>query len=142
MIDECKHSKEYENFTNEWVPIISKLRKKGEDGLTKSMSCCVSIIHTHLENTKKRSNKGGFMEISLGKKLFEFPTFEKWINKAPSWYNQTGLLPKDCIAIDAKGRICASGKEFIRAQGDNGFPVSVYSIEPEPSNTKEPSQTK
>ncbi len=67
------------------------------------------------------------VEITLGQKLFEFNSFEQWVNWARHLFGKAGLIGGNYhICLDAKGRVCDSGKEFMRAQEDNSFPVAVY----------------
>jgi hypothetical protein len=76
--------------------------------------------------------------MTLGQELFRFETFQQWVNKAPSWYATSGLSScKACgdvrhaVAVDAAGRICRNGKQFMRARDDDSFPVVVYLFDPD-----------
>ncbi|GAB1535638.1 hypothetical protein ADMFC3_12690 [Geovibrio sp. ADMFC3] len=57
---------------------------------------------------------------------FEFQSFDEWVNKAASWFQSTGIIDEHYICVDAGGRVCKKGKEFIRARDENTFPVRVY----------------
>ncbi len=35
---------------------------------------------------------------------------------------------EDVICVDAKGRMCVKGMEFMRARDENTFPIKVYKI--------------
>lgn len=64
--------------------------------------------------------------ISIGPKLFEFAHFGQWINRATSLFAQHGANSTNAIAIDAKGRICSTGKDFRIARETDAFPVAVF----------------
>lgn len=64
------------------------------------------------------------IEVELGEFLFEFTSFDKWCDHAQSYFR--GIRPDSFLCIDAKGRICRIGREFMRARDDNSFPVKVY----------------
>jgi hypothetical protein len=50
----------------------------------------------------------------------QFTTFETWVNKASSW------IDKDAVCIDAKGRRCLIGRDFMRARDEGAFPVRFF----------------
>lgn len=64
-------------------------------------------------------------ELHVGTLLFEFDSFEQWVNKASSWFGSSGYRSEDTVCIDAKGRICRNGRHFMTARDDNAFPVKV-----------------
>jgi hypothetical protein len=71
--------------------------------------------------------------VRLGPHLFSFASFDEWVNHAQSryhWAYQKGYAEHEVVAIDAAGRVCAAGLQFMRARAENLFPVSVYSIGP------------
>lgn len=69
-------------------------------------------------------------EITLGEKIFEFPTFNNWCNTAQRKFSSFfGHALTMTVCIDQKGRICTSGKQFMRARDDNSFPIEVFLIE-------------
>lgn len=70
------------------------------------------------------------VQIEVGEKAFEFDSFSRWVNKAQGWFLQRGLTSKDVVCLDAKGRICRIGADFMRARDDDSFPVAVYHITP------------
>lgn len=67
-----------------------------------------------------------------GEELCEFVSFDQWVNKARSWLggiNQSYGRYKRAervICIDAKGRVCARGADFMRARDEGAFPVKAY----------------
>jgi hypothetical protein len=69
------------------------------------------------------------MEIELGPEMFRFTSFEQWVNKAQSWFKNYGVSPSQYVCIDATGRICGKGKQFMSARDRGAFPVVVYHIE-------------
>lgn len=72
--------------------------------------------------------------ISVGPLLFEFRSESHWVNKAASWFGGTGLRENEYVCIDAWGRICTRGAEFMRAEKQGTYPIKVYAIEQEPTN--------
>lgn len=73
--------------------------------------------------------KRAAVRLQLGPELFRFSSFPNWVNKAKSWFR--GVPAGSWVCIDQRGRICNSGKEFMRADREGTFPVVVYSIDPE-----------
>jgi hypothetical protein len=89
------------------------------------------------------------LSMTLGQELFRFETFQQWVNKAPSWYATSGLSScKACgdvrhaVAVDAAGRICRNGAQFMRARDDGSFPVAVYLFDPDQAPPPEGERTK
>lgn len=74
-------------------------------------------------------NTSASVQVKLGEVLFCFESEIRWANKAKSWYATCSVPPHRTIAIDAKGRICVSGREFMRATTDGAYPVVVYEIQ-------------
>ena len=54
----------------------------------------------------------------------EFTNFQQWVNKARSWLESPSHRPSVCI--DAKGRRCAIGKDFMLARDEDAFPVRFF----------------
>ena len=73
------------------------------------------------------------MSVSLGRELFRFDSFQQWVNKAQSWFKSSGVPSSQFVCIDATGRICGMGKQFMSARDRNAFPVIVYHIDTETS---------
>lgn len=71
------------------------------------------------------------LTITVGPEMFNFASFETWKYRAKEWYAENlkryDLVFARTIAIDAKGQVCASGKEFAAAS----YPVRVFAIDPE-----------
>jgi hypothetical protein len=65
--------------------------------------------------------------VVLGKFLFEFMTFQQWINVAQRWFRKYAL-DKDTICLDEKGRVCTRGIHFQRARDENTFPIKCYEV--------------
>lgn len=64
--------------------------------------------------------------VVVGEMLFEFSSFEDWVNKAETRFKLAGVKGDEVICVDQKGRLLKKGKEFMRAREDNSFPVKVY----------------
>ncbi|WP_126975553.1 phage Gp37/Gp68 family protein [Frigidibacter oleivorans] len=61
----------------------------------------------------------GSVMTSTGEQVFRtFPDFQTWINKAPTWVNGG-------VCLDAAGRHCTRGADFMRARDEGTFPVTV-----------------
>lgn len=66
------------------------------------------------------------LTICVGELLFEFRSYQNWVNKAPSWFRNCGHRSDDCLCVDSKGRIVSRGEHFRRAEQEDAFPVKVY----------------
>jgi hypothetical protein len=64
--------------------------------------------------------------VQLGAALFFFPTFNKWVSNAQTAWKGMGVRADDTLCIDAKGRICSIGRDFMIARDEDAFPVTVY----------------
>lgn len=64
--------------------------------------------------------------LQLGPKLFEFQSFNDWVNHAQTAWKRAGVRSDHTLCIDTKGRHCAIGRDFMIARDDGSFPVSVY----------------
>lgn len=64
--------------------------------------------------------------------ICRFTSFEQWVNKAASWLggvSSCGHRHKQtvrAICVDAKGRVCRIGADFMRARDEDAFPVVAY----------------
>jgi hypothetical protein len=66
--------------------------------------------------------------VHLGLELFSFRSEVHWANKGQSWYRTCGVPSHRTIAIDAAGRVCVQGKEFMRATAEGTYPIRVFEI--------------
>lgn len=66
------------------------------------------------------------IEVTVGIVEFEFTSFEQWVNKATSWFKNARLRGDQSLCVDAAGRVCLTGREFIRARDEDTFPIKVY----------------
>jgi len=66
------------------------------------------------------------LTLTVGDYLFEFRSFAQWCDKASSWFRNHGVRGEQCICVDARGRICRVGAQFMRAHAENAFPIKVY----------------
>lgn len=66
------------------------------------------------------------LTVTVGEYLFEFRNFEHWVAKARSWFLIYRVRSDDCIGIDTEGRICPTGKQYMRARDEGTFPIRVY----------------
>lgn len=64
--------------------------------------------------------------FQLGAALFRFNSFSGWANQAQTAWKDAGVRVDDTICIDAKGRICSIGRDFMIARDEDAFPVTVY----------------
>lgn len=77
--------------------------------------------------------------LALGPIAFEFSSFQQWVNKAPGWFedlahNNLNAAMKRYLCVDAAGRVCMIGKDFMRARDEGKFPVRVYLIDAKQEN--------
>lgn len=59
----------------------------------------------------------------------QFDTFEDWANHAPrALVGETGSVGEHlgAFCIDAKGRRCNSGRDFMRARDEGAFPIRYF----------------
>lgn len=68
------------------------------------------------------------IKLNVGKKLFEFSSFDDWCEAERDQFEQAGLRAASIIAVDAKGRVCRCGREFVRAREEGTFPVQVFDV--------------
>jgi hypothetical protein len=66
--------------------------------------------------------------VTVGHKLFEFASFNAWVDFAQRFFRSAGVHDVDVLCLDAKGRVCRAGKQFRVARDNNAFPVTVYRI--------------
>lgn len=71
------------------------------------------------------------LTIRVGGALFRFLSKQHWVDKGRSWYATCGFRPHELITLDAAGRVCRTGAEFMRAEEEGTYPISVYPIDPE-----------
>jgi hypothetical protein len=66
------------------------------------------------------------VEVLLGDELFQFLSFADWVNNATKKFRQANRTDASVLCIDTKGRVCNTGREFMRARDDNAFPIKAY----------------
>ena len=71
------------------------------------------------------------MSVRIGQEVFRFESFDQWVNKAQSWFprhgfHKTNLQTEKPVCVDAKGRICRIGLDFMEARDEDAFPVTVH----------------
>ena len=70
------------------------------------------------------------VRVRLGSEIFRFTSYSQWVNKASSWFRGARLRDGyGYICVDAEGRICQRGTEFMRARDDDSFPIVVYALD-------------
>jgi len=85
--------------------------------------------HLRRERAKVKQEKA---VIEAGIYLCEFSSFHDWVTHARSWLGGISgggcrYKPRErCVCVDAKGRICRIGADFMRARDDGAFPVKAY----------------
>jgi len=67
-------------------------------------------------------------EVVILRELFKFSSYVQWTNKGRSWYANSGVRTYRTMALDAKGRVVLSGREFLRAEAEDSYPVTVYQV--------------
>lgn len=68
--------------------------------------------------------------VMLGAPLFSFDSLQQWVNKGRSWYATCGFGEYDIVTLDAIGRVVKKGAEFMRADREGTYPITVYPIDP------------
>ena len=68
------------------------------------------------------------LTLSIKRELFSFESEKHWINKAQSLFAACGVPRHRYICLDAAGRVCVSGAEFMRATKEDTYPITVYEI--------------
>jgi len=66
--------------------------------------------------------------VKLGPLLFQFDSFAGWVNHAQNAWKKRGVRSADTLCIDALGRICLIGRDFMIARDEQQFPVRVHLI--------------
>jgi len=66
------------------------------------------------------------IRVLVGDKVFEFTDFDNWCDTAKKKFENEGLLAANAVCVDSDGRICLSGKEFMRARDQGTWPVQVF----------------
>jgi hypothetical protein len=68
--------------------------------------------------------------ITVGDEVFRFSNFEDWCDTARYKFESSGLSSHDAICVDARGRLCFKGKDFMQARDDRSFPIRVFAATP------------
>lgn len=66
------------------------------------------------------------LPVVLGPALFRFTTFSGWVNQAQHAWKDCGVRSDHTVCIDARGRICSIGHDFMKARDEDAFPVTVH----------------
>jgi len=53
----------------------------------------------------------------------QFDSFAQWVSRASWWLTEPPHPGQTALCLDAKGRACSSGADFMRARDDDAFPV-------------------
>ncbi len=64
--------------------------------------------------------------VKLGPLMFQFDNFAGWVNHAQRIWRFHGLRSADTLCLDAQGRPCLIGRDFMIARDEGQFPVRVY----------------
>lgn len=91
------------------------------------LCACIDTLFGHLEQALREESKAP-MCIVPGPLLFEFTSFDHWADTAQIQFRQAQHSSHDTICLDAKGRTCYCGKDFMQAQAEGAFPVRVFSL--------------
>lgn len=87
-----------------------------------------AIAHKEATKTETVPAVGVERWVSLSRELFRFENERHWVSKAKSWFANCGVPKYKYICLDAKGRVCISGAEFMRATKDDAYPIITYEI--------------
>ena len=78
------------------------------------------------QNIKNEETETHQIPITLGKELFQFSGFENWCNTAQRKFDHVNRRGEQVLCVDTFGRVCRTGREFIRARDEGAFPVRVF----------------
>ena len=111
---------------------LDKIRTHGTggdvtiDGVMMDTSTCHAILREAAAVLRSRETG-----VTLGpewEREGEFSSFQQWVNKASSWLKS--YYTNGVVCVDAKGRYCFMGEDFMRARDENAFPVSYWIRKP------------
>lgn len=66
------------------------------------------------------------LSLLVGEELFDFTSFDNWCDTARGKFAAARIEGRDTLCVDARGRLCTCGQQFMRARDDGAFPVRVY----------------
>lgn len=66
------------------------------------------------------------LSVLVGEKLFEFVSFDNWCDTARRKFVAAHVRGDETLCVDASGRLCTCGKEFMRARDEGTYPVRVF----------------
>lgn len=75
------------------------------------------------------------MDIQIGRELFMFDGFNHWCDTAQDKFKAANVTSNKVLCIDANGRICAWGTHFMQAAKDDAYPVRVYLLRDDTTET-------
>jgi hypothetical protein len=84
-----------------------------------------SVHFSKHATTEQQTPVDGWIDVKV-EFLFEFTSFDKWVNKGQSWfkpYNRDKV-----ICIDKNGNCCNIGEDFMAARDNDLFPVKAYRL--------------
>ena len=81
----------------------------------------------------KGGDRGGKLtmrvEIEVNAVVFEFVSLRHWEAKAQRWFRRAGLAASDVLCVDRRGRVCTTGRDFMRAEREAAYPITVYRVD-------------
>lgn len=66
------------------------------------------------------------ISVTVGPELFRFTSEREWVNKAQSWFINSGYKGDYVLCVDSAGRVCTIGAHFMRATNENTYPIICY----------------
>jgi hypothetical protein len=69
------------------------------------------------------------LAVRVGELLFEFTSLDDWRDTAQRKFRSMRVGSYNTISIDMVGRLCPTGRHFMRAEKENQFPVKVYLLD-------------
>lgn len=70
-----------------------------------------------------------YIPVLLPPPVFEFQSFDHWRDHAQDWFRENDLTSTTAICLDSKGRVCAWGRHFRRAEEEKTYPIRVYAFD-------------
>lgn len=82
------------------------------------------MLHEHWH--KDEPARGEPITIAVGEELFQFTSFDDWVDNAHRKFVSADVMAMHCVCVDANDRVCLKGAEFMRARDEGTFPIRVY----------------
>ena len=96
-----------------------------DDIIDAAVEATLAVLPQH------RPEQPNELRIRTTRVLFEFSSLDDWTRNAQRRYRMQFDPPASqlcMLAVDSRGRVCASGRHFREAEEDHTYPVKVYEV--------------